>query len=110
MDIYSLTDKGIEKELGQRIKLLRLRKNISQKTLAEAAALSLNAIKSLELGRGKLSTLIAVLRQLSALEHLNNFIPEPTISPLQMAKMQGKARARASGKRLQDKAEDEPEW
>ncbi len=104
MDFYSLSDKGVEEELGNRIKALRLRKNITQKELAEAATLSLNAIKSLESGRGKLSTLIAVLRELGALDHLNSFIPEPSISPIQLAKMQGKERERASGERLKDKS------
>lgn len=110
MDIYSLSDKGIEEELGSRIKALRLRKNITQRELAEATALSLNAIKALESGRGKLSTLIAVLRELGALDQLDSFIPEPSISPIQLAKMQGKGRERASGERLKDKAKDETEW
>jgi putative transcriptional regulator len=110
MDLYSLSDKGIEEELGGRIRALRLRKNITQKELAEATALSLNAIKSLESGRGKLSTLIAVLRELGALDQLNSFIPEAAISPIQLAKMQGKGRKRASGERLKDKSEDQTEW
>src|SRR4030067_149810 len=107
MDLYSLSDKGIEEELGGRIRALRLRKNITQKELAEATALSLNAIKSLESGKGKLSTLIAALRELGALDQLNNFIPEPSISPIQLAKRQGKGRERASGGRLKDKSRDE---
>jgi putative transcriptional regulator len=110
MDLYSLTDKGIEEELGGRIRALRLRKNITQKELAEATTLSLNTIKSLESGSGKLSTLIAVLRELGALDHLNSFIPETSISPIQLAKMQGKGRVRASGERLKGKSKGETEW
>jgi len=110
MDFYTLSDKGIERELGHRIKALRLRKNITQKALAESATLSVNAIKSLESGRGKLSTLIAVLRELSALDQLDNFIPETVISPLQLAKMQGKHRERASGYRQKKKSKSEVEW
>lgn len=110
MDFYTLSDKGIEEELGHRVKSLRLRKNITQKELAEEATLSLNAIKSIESGRGKLSTLIAVLRELGALDNLDSFIPEISISPIQLAKMQGKVRERASGERLKDKTKDEPEW
>ena len=100
MDLYTVTDKRIEEDLGKRIKALRLRKNITQQVLAEATMLSLNTIKSLESGKGKLSTLIAVLRELKVLEHLDSFIPEVTISPLQLAKLRGKERARASGKRV----------
>ena len=97
MDFYVMSDKAIESELGSRFKGLRLKKNITQQGLAELTMLSLNSIKALESGRGKLSTIIAVLRALSALEHLNNFIPEISISPIQLAKMQGKVRERASG-------------
>lgn len=110
MDFYTLSDKSIEEELGHRIKALRLRKNITQKELSAMTTLSLNAIKSLESGRGKLSTLIAVLRELGALDQLNSFIPEISISPIQLAKMQGKARERASGERLKDKPKDELDW
>jgi putative transcriptional regulator len=43
---------------------------------------------------------IAVLRELGALEQLDHFIPATTrISPLQLAKLQGRMRERASGKR-----------
>ena len=63
----------------------------------------INAIKSVESGKGKLLTIIAVLRELNALDGLDSFIPEPAISPLQLARQQGKKRQRASGKRLKKK-------
>ena len=99
MDFYSLSDKGIEDELGRRIRAQRLRRNMTQQALAEATTLSLNTIKALESGKGKLSSVIAVLRELGALDALDSFIPEPGISPLQLAKRQGKPRQRASGDR-----------
>ena len=115
MDFFTLSDKDIEAELGNRFRALRLRKNVTQKELAEATTLSLNAIKSLESGRSKLSTMIAVLRELDGLDQLDSFIPEISISPIQLAKMQGKLRQRASGERRQNKmngatAKDEMEW
>lgn len=76
-----------------------MRKNRSQVELSKASLLSLNAIKSLEAGKGKLSTLIAVLRELGALNEINQFIPEITISPIELTKRQGKIRLRARGKR-----------
>ena len=108
MEFYTLSDKAIEKELGSRIRALRLRKDMTQAALAQATTLSVNAIKSLEMGRGKLSTLIAVLRELGALEELDNFIAEVSISPLQLIKMQGKVRERASGKRRKNKSPNKP--
>ncbi len=114
MDFYSLSDKAVEQELGSRIKSLRLRRNTTQQQLAEATTLSLNTIKALESGRGKLATLIAVLRELGALDNLDNFIPEISISPLQLAKRQGRVRERASGYRGQPstiaESKDESEW
>lgn len=109
MDFYTMSDKAIETELGKRLRALRLQKNVTQQSLAEATRLSLNSIKALEAGRSKLSTLIAVLRELDALEQLAHFAPDPGISPLQLARMQGKPRERASGRRNQDD-KDEPSW
>jgi transcriptional regulator with XRE-family HTH domain len=107
MSPNSLSDAGIQRELGKRLRALRLRRDITQKQLAQATTLSLNAIKSLESGRAKLSTLIAVLRELGALDQLDNFIPEPSISPVQLVRPQGRQRKRASGERLRNKAKDE---
>lgn len=111
MDLYTLSDNAIEDELGRRVRELRLRRNLTQQALAEATTLSLNTIKALESGKGKISTVIAVLRELRALEHLDNFIPEPGISPLQLAKRHGKPRQRASGERAQQgKTAEDSEW
>ncbi len=110
MDLYSLSDKGVQAELGNRIRALRLRKNVTQNALAAATTLSINAIKSLEAGKGKLSTLIAVLRELGALEQLDSFIPEPPISPVQLAKLQGRRRERASGRRLKENSDGTSGW
>ena len=110
MDFYTLSDNGVREELGRRIKALRLRKNMTQNELAGATVLSLNAIKSLESGRGKLSTLIAVLRELSALDHLDSFIPETPVSPMQLARTQGKVRVRASGGRRKHGLKGGPQW
>ena len=41
-------------------------------------------------------TFIQILRALDALEELDSLLPEPGISPLQLAKMKGKVRRRAS--------------
>jgi transcriptional regulator with XRE-family HTH domain len=110
MDIYSLTDKAIAKQLGDRLRSLRLQRNVTQKELADATTLSLNTIKALEGGRGKLATLIAVLRELGALEQLDALIPANTISPLQLARLRGRQRQRASGTRTRDSDADESAW
>jgi transcriptional regulator with XRE-family HTH domain len=110
MDPYSMTDKAISIEMGRRIKALRLRKNLTQQRLSETTALSLNSIKSLESGKGKLLTIITVLRELGAFDSMDNFIPEITISPLQIARQQGKKRQRASGKRGKKHPMENSSW
>lgn len=97
MELSSMTDKAIAAELGDRLRALRLRRNMTQQQLAEASVLSLNTIKALEAGNGKLASIIAVLRELDALASLEAFLPAPSVSPLQLAKRQGKKRQRASG-------------
>lgn len=110
MDYHTLSDKSILETLGQRLKALRLRKNMTQQELSNRTTLSLNAIKALESGKGKLSNLIAILRELESLDQLHNFIPEVSISPLQLIKMKGKERHRASGDHIKKKNKDEAEW
>jgi transcriptional regulator with XRE-family HTH domain len=68
MDYYLLTDKQIAAEIGGRYRLLGLNRNLTQKQLAVATALSLNSIQALESGKTKLSALIVVLRELGALD------------------------------------------
>jgi putative transcriptional regulator len=102
IDYYTATDSRIMQELGNRLRALRLRKNITQEELAQRALIAVGTIKSLEKGKGKLSSLIAVLRELDSLEQLDNLIPPITLSPLQIAEANLKLpsiRARATTKK-----------
>ena len=110
MNYSSMSDKAIAGVLGQRIRAWRLRNNQTQQQMADATGLSVNVIKSLEAGKGKLSTVIAVLRELRLLDQLDAFIREPDISPLQLAKRQGKVRQRASGSRGERTHGDTDAW
>ncbi len=111
MNIQSQSDQSIEKEIGQRIKALRLRKNISQQALATSACTHRNVIGSLGKGKGStLGTLIAVLRELDALGELKSFIPEIEVSPIEILKTQGKQRKRATGSKPDQEADEASEW
>ncbi|MDB4409203.1 transcriptional regulator [Gammaproteobacteria bacterium] len=110
MNYNSMSDKAIAEVLGERIRTWRLRINLTQQQLADATALSLNVIKSLESGKGKLSSVIAVLREFRLLDDLDAFIREPGVSPLQLAKRQGKTRQRATGRRGKNADEAAEEW
>ncbi len=94
-----MTDKAIAKELGARLKKLRLNKDYSQKNIASRAGISITAVQGAEKGETTILTIIKIMRVLGALDQLEAFIPEPQISPIALSKLEGKKREKASGKR-----------
>lgn len=96
---FSMTDKAIAKELGKRLKQQRLNKDFSQKNIADRAGISVTAVQGAERGETTITTLIKIMRVLGTLDQLDGFISEPMISPVAMAKLAGKKRQKASGKR-----------
>ena len=97
MSMYGQSDREIMREIGRRLKRKRLEKNMSQQRLADMAGLNRMTISEIERGSpfGVL-TLVQILRALDALDEMDSFLPDPGISPLQLAKMKGKERHRAS--------------
>ncbi len=110
MGVYGMSDRAILREIGHRLKRRRLEKNLSQQKLAELAGLNRTTIGEVERGApfGVL-TLVQILRALKALEELDSFLSDPGISPLQLAKMKGKERRRASPRTTKSK-EGEFDW
>lgn len=97
MSIYGMSDRAILREMGRRLKRKRLDKNMSQQELAELAGLNRTTVSEIEQGNPfAMLTFIQILRALDALEELDSLLPDPGISPLQLAKMKGKVRQRAS--------------
>jgi len=97
MDIIGMSDKAIIKEIGRRVKRRRLEGNFTQQEIADMAGISRPTVSDLE--RGKpfgILTLIQILRALNALDSIDAFLPDPGISPLQLARMRGAERQRAS--------------
>jgi len=99
IDYISTSDAAIVSEIGNRLKSLRLRRNLRITDLAAQAGVSIDTIKRMEKGQGRLSTLIAVLRPLRALDQLDMFIPTMVLDPISLSEMQGKQRKRASSKK-----------
>ncbi|MEC5128160.1 helix-turn-helix transcriptional regulator [Verrucomicrobiales bacterium BCK34] len=93
------TDDAVVIEIGHRLQRERLNQNLSQAALAKLAGVSRKTITNLENGAGgTLGTLVAVLRGLNKLAALESFLPDPGVSPMQLLKLEGKVRQRASGK------------
>jgi transcriptional regulator with XRE-family HTH domain len=96
-----LTDSAVLQELGERLARTRLERNLTQAQLAHEAGLAPLTVLRLERGEGvKLTSLVRVLRVLGMLEALDRLIPEPTPSPIELVKLQGRRRRRASGARV----------
>lgn len=107
---YSNADDVILQNLGEQLKQMRLNKNFTQSQLSEISGLSRSAISDLEnKGTGSMNTFVRILRALEKLEILNHFVTEVPISPIQIAKLKGKVRKRASGTGLIQNKEDS-EW
>jgi len=86
-------------ELGDQLRLLRLRQNIDQRQLASHAGIALNAVKALESGKGAtIGSLVKVLRVLGRADWLLTLSPPVNISPIQLARNK-KIRKRVSPQR-----------
>ena len=108
MGIEELSDKAAMALIGERIQRERLNQNMTQAELAERAGLGARTVRSLEAGqKPTVETLIRALRGLGKLGTIDAFLPEPGRSPLQLAKLQGRERQRASGRRGAGKKDGE---
>jgi putative transcriptional regulator len=106
MNFDVMGNAAILKELGDRLRRERLNRNLSQSDIAATAGLSRRTIVGAETGEGPtLETVVSILRALGLLNHLETFLPQVEISPVQLAKLRGKQRQRAS--RSKNPNEDE---
>lgn len=77
-----LPDGEIRRQMGQKIKSLRLRQNLTQASLAEQAQVSLTTLKKIEKGDiSYLDSLMRVLRVLGELDVFSPLIKEDEMSP-----------------------------
>lgn len=97
MNFYSMTDKAVAAEIGQRIEQMRLECNLTQQAVAEEVGMTPKSYRQLIQGGGKFTNLIAVLRVLERLDLVENFVPESSFSPMAQLKLRGRQRQRARG-------------
>jgi transcriptional regulator with XRE-family HTH domain len=88
----------LEQRLGERLRALRLQHDLTQAELAEAANVSLGALKTLERGMGSTTTtLVSVLRALGQERWLDALGPAPSrFNPLDVLEARNRRAARSS--------------
>lgn len=100
---------ALAEELGERLKQARLNCDLTQAEVAELAGIARKTVLNAEKGKVQLDIFVAIMMALDLTDKLDLFLPKQEISPLQLAKLQGKKRQRASGQgRVSTK--DNAEW
>jgi transcriptional regulator with XRE-family HTH domain len=110
-DIYMLADAVILSRIGNKLRAVRLKQNITQQSLSETANVSLSSIKKMEKGEIRsFDSLIRVLRILGKLEILQPLVDEEQLSPTEyynfVHSSQSTLRKRAVGRIHQTKKEE----
>jgi transcriptional regulator with XRE-family HTH domain len=88
---YFMTNEALLAYIGKQLQQMRINAHLSQQQLAERSGLSRSTIVQVESGKGmKMESIVAILRVLNKLEILNQFETEAMVSPLLIAKREGK--------------------
>ncbi len=75
----------LQRLLGERLRRIRLNRNLDQRTTAEKAGISEKALRNLESGRGStVETLLRALKALDYLQGLDVLAPETSVNPLDL--------------------------
>lgn len=103
-----LGDETVLMELGDRLAQRRLERQLTQAELAEQAGVSKRTVERIEAGATtQMSTMIRIFRILELLDRLDDLVPEGGPRPMDLLKLKGAARQRASGRR---KKKPDGEW
>lgn len=91
----NLAEQAALMEIGDRLANCRVEESLTQAELANRAGIGKRTLERLEKG-GSVQTesLVRVLRELKLLENLDTLLPEVSVRPIDLAKLQGKARQR----------------
>ena len=102
-NIYLLSDLAVLRKIGDNLKSARLKQNITQQSLSDAANVSISTVKKIE--KGDIRSFDALLRMLRTLGKLDVLVPlveEEQLSPNEYYELMQKSgahqRKRATGK------------
>ena len=96
MKLENMSAVAVAEELGNRLKQARLNADLTQAEVASRAGLNRRTILNAEKGKVRLENLVAILVSMDMAGQLNMLLPVQEISPIQLAKLKGQERQRAS--------------
>lgn len=92
-----LTDEAVLAEFGERLARRRIDRRLTQAELAEQAGVSKRTVERAEAGAStQMVSVIRIFRVLDLLPALDGLIPETGPRPMDLLKLKGKVRQRAS--------------
>lgn len=112
--VYMLADEMILHRIGERLKEVRLKQNITQQHLAEESGVSLSSVKKIENGEIRsFDSFLRLLRTLGKLDVLQPLLDEEQMSPSEYYELVHKStshqRKRATSKDVNKKQKGEKE-
>lgn len=107
-----LSDTQIQQRIGEKIRVARLRQNITQDSLAESSLISRSSVQKVEAGEIKsFDTFLRILRTLGLLDEISSLCEEEQLSPNEYYHMLNSAkknrRRRAAGRLNTDRKTSE---
>ncbi len=104
----------IQQRIGDKLKSIRLKQNITQQSLAESADVSLSTVKKMENGTiSSFGSLLRVLRILGRMDVFQSLVEEEQLSHIEYYDLvytaQKKKRKRAVG-RINNREKEVSEW
>ncbi len=110
IDIF-MDDQTLLLEIGQRLSARRVVLDLTQAELAKEAGVSKRTVERIEAGEStQTATLIRILRVLQLLINLDAMLPATGPRPMDLLKLQGKTRQRASSKKRRVQTEKDWSW
>ena len=98
------------REIGERIRDIRIAVPLTQKEMAEKAGVSPRTVERIENGENvKIENLLNILRTFGLLENLNTLIPEQEVPPSVLLD-RGKKRVRAVSRKMGNAKDSEWKW
>ena len=89
--IYAKTDVEILKELGNRLKQMRINNNFTQQEFADAVGISKDQLSKVErTGKTTMATFVAISRKFSLLQQLLAIYEIPDLTPMQKYEIEQK--------------------